>query len=217
MMERKVNMLLVTFLICIFIVSLLFVHKSPAEVPAKFTERARIIINYANEEAIRLNHDKIDTEHLLLGLVHEGQGIAARALEELGVSLERLETSIKSMIKEKGGKAKLPTQSLAFTRAANKVLQYAMEEAQKLEYDQVATEHILLGLVREEEGVANQVLHNLGLTQEKIYETVLNLLGAGAFQPAPETVKSKKNSKPDGICCSRPKLGFYFTMTCGKK
>ena len=124
MIERKDNMLLVTFLICIFTVSLLLAHKSPAEVPAKFTERARIIINYANEEAIRLNHDKIDTEHLLLGLVHEGQGIAARALEELGVSLERLETSIKSMIKEKRGKAKLPTQSLAFTRAASKVLQY---------------------------------------------------------------------------------------------
>lgn len=201
MMERKVKMLLVTLLAFIFTFSLLLAHKSLAEVPEKFTERARIIINYANEEAIRLNHDKIDTEHLLLGLVHEGQGIAARALEELGVSLERLETSIESMIKEKGGKAKLPTQSLAFTRAANQALQYAMEEAQKLEYDYVATEHILLGLVREKKGIASKTLADFGVTEEKIHSILkpISSIPVHRKAPSPAELKDSSNDTTESI------------------
>ena len=137
-------------------------------VPGRFTERARIIINYANEEAIRLNHDQIDTEHLLLGLVHEGQGIAARALQELDVNLERLEMEVKRMIKKTSIFTDKTRRPLGFAHAANQVLQYAMEEAQRLEYDHVGTEHILLGLIRERTGIAARALTNFGVTLEKI-------------------------------------------------
>jgi ATP-dependent Clp protease ATP-binding subunit ClpC len=151
-------------------------------VGGRFTERARIIINYASEEAIKLNHDQIDTEHLLLGLVHEGQGIAARALQELGVSLEKLETEVKKMVKK-------PTmfsdtrRSVDFSPAAKQVLQYAMEEAHRLEFDHVGTEHILLGLIREKNGIAGMALGKFGITLEKV-RRVLKYQPAGA-NPSP--------------------------------
>ena len=150
-------------------------------VPGRFTERARIIINYANEEAMRLNHDQIDTEHLLLGLVHEGQGIAARALQELGVSLDRLEMEVKRMIRKPRVLSDNIRRPLVFTRAANQVLQYSMEEAQKLEYDHVGTEHILLGLVREKNGIAAKSLANFGVTLEKVRKVLKPI----ASSPAP--------------------------------
>jgi ATP-dependent Clp protease ATP-binding subunit ClpC len=134
----------------------------------KFTERARIIIGYANEEARRLNHSQIDTEHLLLGLIHEGQGIAARALQDLGVDLERLEMEVMRMIKKPHMLTESIRQPPSFTRAADQVLRFSMEEAQRLEYDHVGTEHILLGLIREKNGIAARVLTGFGVTLEKI-------------------------------------------------
>jgi hypothetical protein len=164
-------------------------------VPGRFTERARIIINYANEEAMRLNHDQIDTEHLLLGLVREGQGIAARALQELGVSLDRLEMEVKKMIR----KPRVPSDKirgpLVFTRAANQVLQYSMEEAQKLEYDHVGTEHILLGLVREEDGIAARSLANLGVTEEKVREILRPTKPTSASKKAPSADDFRDGSR----------------------
>jgi ATP-dependent Clp protease ATP-binding subunit ClpA len=156
--------------------------------PARFTERARVIINYAKEEAIRLNHDQIDTEHLLLGLVHEGQGIAARALQELGVSLERLEMEVKRMIRKPHVLSDNVRGSLVFTRAANQVLQYSMEEAQKLEYDHVGTEHILLGLVREKNGIAARVLANFGVTLDKIRKVLRPIASAPAPRKAQRSI-----------------------------
>ncbi len=147
-------------------------------VPGRFTERARIIIDYANEEAVRFNSNQIDTEHLLLGLVHEGQGIAARALQELGVSLERLEMEVKRIMRKPHTLPDNSKRTLGFTHAANQVLQYAMEEAQRLEYDHVGTEHILLGLVRERNGVAAKALTNFGVTIEKMRKVLKPIASA---------------------------------------
>ncbi len=134
----------------------------------RFTERARIIFNYASEEALKLNHDQIDTEHLLLGLVREGQGIAARALQEgLNISLERLENEVKKLLKKPGTyvDARRP---LEYSPSAKQALQYAMEEAHRLQFDHVGTEHILIGLVREKNGIAARALANLGVDLNKI-------------------------------------------------
>jgi len=144
--------------------------------PARFTERARQIINYAHEEAIKLNHSQVDTEHLLLGLVREGlrdgQGIAAGALQDLGVRLDSLEIEVKKMIKKSHVLPDNTRRQLLFTRAANQVLQFSMEEAQRLEYDHVGTEHILLGLIRERTGIAARVLANFNVTLEKVRRIV---------------------------------------------
>lgn len=134
----------------------------------KFTERARLIIRYADEEARRLNHNQIDTEHLLLGLIHEGQGIAARALQELGVDLERLEMVVMRMIRKPNSMTDGIRQPASFTRAADQVLRYSMEEAQRLEYDHVGTEHILLGLIQEKNGIAARALNDFSVSLEKI-------------------------------------------------
>ena len=157
-------------------------------VPGRFTERARIIITYANEEAIRLKHDQVDTEHLLLGLVHEGQGIAAKALQELSVNLERLEMEVKRMMKKPHVLPDSPRRSLGFTDAANQVLQYAMEEARKLEYDHVGTEHILLGLLREKSGIAARVLANFGVTLERVRKVLKPIASTPAPRKAPRSI-----------------------------
>ncbi len=141
-------------------------------VPARFTERARQIINYAHEEAIKLNHNQVDTEHLLLGLVREGQGTAAEALQELGVGLDSLEMEVKKMIKKSHVLPDNTRRQLLFTRSANQVLQFSMEEAQRLEYDHVGTEHILLGLIREKNGIAARVLASFNVTLEKVRRIV---------------------------------------------
>ncbi len=145
-------------------------------VPARFTERARQIINYAHDEAIKLNHSQVDTEHLLLGLVREGmrdgQGIAVGALQELGVRLDSLEMEVKKMIKKSHVLPDNTRRQLLFTRSANQVLQFSMEEAQRLEYDHVGTEHILLGLIREKNGIAARVLASFNVTLEKVRRIV---------------------------------------------
>ncbi len=141
-------------------------------VPARFTERARQIINYAHEEAIKLNHNQVDTEHLLLGLVREGQGIAAEALQELGVGLDSLEMEVRKIIKKSDVPPDSTRRQLLFTRAANQVIQFSWEEAQRLGYDHVGTEHILLGLIRERNGIAARVLANFNVTLEKVRRIV---------------------------------------------
>jgi ATP-dependent Clp protease ATP-binding subunit ClpA len=141
-------------------------------VPARFTERARQIINYAHEEAIKLNHNQVDTEHLLLGLVREGQGTAAEALQELGVGLDSLEMEVRKMIKKSDVPPDSARRQLLFARAANQVLQFSMEEAQRLGCDHVGTEHILLGLIREKNGIAARVLASFNVTLEKVRRIV---------------------------------------------
>jgi ATP-dependent Clp protease ATP-binding subunit ClpC len=149
----------------------------------KFTERARRVIVLAQEEARMLSHNYIGTEHLLLGLIHEGEGVAARALASLGISLEDVRRNVEEMI-PRGQHA--PSGHIPFTPRAKKVLELSLRESQQLGHDYIGTEHILLGLIREGEGVAAQVLVELGADLNRVRQQVLQLLGAHARAASPE-------------------------------
>jgi ATP-dependent Clp protease ATP-binding subunit ClpA len=140
----------------------------------KFTDRARRVIVLAQEEARMLDHNYIGTEHLLLGLIHEGQGVAARALESLGVSLDAVRQNVEEII---GRGQEAPSGHIPFTPRAKKVLELSLRESQMLGHDYIGTEHILLGLIREGEGVAAQVLVMLGADLNRVRQQVLQLLG----------------------------------------
>jgi ATP-dependent Clp protease ATP-binding subunit ClpC len=140
----------------------------------KFTDRARRVIVLAQEEARLLSHDYIGTEHLLLGLIHEGKGVAARALESLGISLEDVRRQVEEIVPR--GQHEL-SGHIPFTPRAKKVLELSLRESQQLGHDYIGTEHILLGLIREGEGVAAQVLVSLGADLDRVRQQVLQLLG----------------------------------------
>src|SRR5438132_12300198 len=140
----------------------------------RFTDRARRVVVLAQEEARMLNHNYIGTEHILLGLVHEGKGVAAKALESLGISLEAVRQQVEEIIGQ--GKA-APTGHIPFTSRAKKALELSLPEALQLGHDYIGTEHILLGLIREGEGVGAQVLQVLGAGLEPTRQKVLQLLG----------------------------------------
>ena len=150
----------------------------------KFTEKASTVLSNANEEAIKHHHDHVDTEHLLLGLIHEEQGIAARALQGLGVDLERLGTEVRRRMRRSHVPSDAAKRQPVFTRAFTQVIQYAHEEAQKIDYDHVGTEHILLGLVREKNGIAARVLADFGITLVKVKD-ILKLSSVPATRKAP--------------------------------
>src|SRR3954471_23665080 len=143
----------------------------------RFTERAQRVILIAQEEAKRLNHDYVGTEHILLGLIALGEGVAAQVLANLGVDLRRVRWEIEKIVGT--GDNVMLLGEIPFTPRAKKVLEYAVEEAQHMGHSYVGTEHLLLGLIREEEGVAARVLENLGLRLDVVREEVLNLLGEG--------------------------------------
>jgi ATP-dependent Clp protease ATP-binding subunit ClpC len=147
----------------------------------RFTERAQRVILIAQEEAKRLNHDYVGTEHILLGLIALGEGVAAQVLANIGVDLRRVRSEIEKIVGT--GDNVMLLGELPFTPRAKKVLEYAVEEAQHMGHSYVGTEHLLLGLIREEEGVAARVLENLGLRLDVVREEVLNLLGEGGQQP----------------------------------
>ncbi|MFA6030020.1 MAG: ATP-dependent Clp protease ATP-binding subunit [Elusimicrobiota bacterium] len=147
----------------------------------RFTERAQRVILIAQEEAKRLNHDYVGTEHILLGLIALGEGVAAQVLANLGVDLRRVRAEIEKIVGT--GDNVMLLGEIPFTPRAKKVLEYAVEEAQHMGHSYVGTEHLLLGLIREEEGVAARVLENLGLRLDVVREEVLNLLGEGGQQP----------------------------------
>lgn len=140
----------------------------------RFTERAQKVLALAQEEALRLGHNNIGTEHILLGLVREGEGIAAKALQALGLSPDKIQKEVESLI----GRGQEMSQSIHYTPRAKKVTELAMDEARKLGHSYVGTEHILLGLIREGEGVAARVLNNLGVSLNKARQQVLQLLGS---------------------------------------
>jgi ATP-dependent Clp protease ATP-binding subunit ClpC len=141
----------------------------------RFTERARKVIALAREEAGRLGHDYIGTEHLLLGLIREGGGVAAAVLENLNVDLERVRLEVEKLVVIGGGTLTLG--EVPFTPRAKKVLELSVEEAQALSHNYIGTEHLLLGLIREGEGVAAKVLEMLGVKLDKAREITINLLG----------------------------------------
>ncbi|MDP3789706.1 MAG: Clp protease N-terminal domain-containing protein, partial [Candidatus Omnitrophota bacterium] len=142
----------------------------------RFTERARKVILLAKEEAKRFNHDYIGTEHILLGLVREGEGVAAAVLENLGLSSEKIRTEVEKLVQT--GPSTIISGDIPFTPKAKKVMELAMDEAVSLGHNYVGTEHLLLGLLREGEGVASQVLINLGLDLNKVRNEVMRLLGS---------------------------------------
>ncbi len=143
----------------------------------RFTDRARKVMALANQEAQRFNHEYIGTEHILLGLVKEGSGVGANVLKNLDVDLRKVRLEVEKLVKS--GPDMVTMGKLPQTPRAKKVIEYAIEEARNLNHNYVGTEHLLLGLLREHEGVAAQVLMNLGLKLEDVREEVLNLLGAG--------------------------------------
>jgi ATP-dependent Clp protease ATP-binding subunit ClpC len=140
----------------------------------RFTERAQKVLALAQEEAIRLGHNNIGTEHILLGLTREGEGIAAKALYGLGLGSEKIQKEVENLI----GKGQDASQTIHYTPRAKKVIELSMDEARKLGHSYVGTEHILLGLIREGEGVAARVLNNLGVSLNKARQQVLQLLGS---------------------------------------
>jgi len=143
----------------------------------RFTDRARKVMALANQEAQRFNHEYIGTEHILLGLVKEGSGVGATVLKNLDVDIKKLRLEVEKLVKS--GPDMVTMGKLPQTPRAKKVIEYAIEEARALNHNYVGTEHILLGLLRESEGIAAQVLMNLGLKLEDVRQEVLNLLGAG--------------------------------------
>ncbi|MEZ6046037.1 MAG: ATP-dependent Clp protease ATP-binding subunit [Planctomycetaceae bacterium] len=143
----------------------------------RFTDRARKVMQLANQEAQRFNHEYIGTEHILLGLVKEGSGVAANVLKNLDADLRKIRLEVEKIVQS--GPDMVTMGKLPQTPRAKKVIEYAMEEARNLNHNYVGTEHLLLGLLREQEGVAAQVLMNLGLKLEDVREEVLNLLGHG--------------------------------------
>ncbi len=140
----------------------------------RFTERAQKVLALAQEEAIRLGHNNIGTEHILLGLVREGEGIAAKALYALGLGSDKIQKEVENLI----GRGQDVSQTIHYTPRAKKVIELSMDEARKLGHSYVGTEHILLGLIREGEGVAARVLNNLGVSLNKARQQVLQLLGS---------------------------------------
>ncbi|MDM7915570.1 MAG: Clp protease N-terminal domain-containing protein, partial [Candidatus Eisenbacteria bacterium] len=141
----------------------------------KFTERVRKVIFLAREEASRLQHDSIGTEHLLLGLLREGEGIAATVLNNLGLDLDLIRQRVESLVAQTGGT--LTIGEIPFTSNAKRVLELAVDEARQLQHNYIGTEHLLLGLIREGEGVAAKVLTDMGVDRKKVRDETLKLLG----------------------------------------
>src|SRR2546421_1930137 len=173
----------------------------------RFTDRARKVMQLANQEAQRFNHEYIGTEHILLGLVKEGSGVAANVLKNLDIDLRKIRLEVEKIVQHGPGGEQVVMGRLPHTPRAKKVIDYSVEEARNLNHNYVGTEHLLLGLLREQEGVAAQVLMNLGLKLEDVREEVLNLLGhnmpneseAGGGGGGGERAASKGKSKTPAL------------------
>jgi ATP-dependent Clp protease ATP-binding subunit ClpC len=175
-----------------------------------FTDRVRKVLAMAREEAIRLQHDYVGTEHILLGLIREGEGVAAAVLNNLAVDLEQVQEKVEESVRR--GKATIALGELPYTSRAKKVLEFAMAEARELNHSYVGTEHLLLGLLREEKGIAAEVLGQLGVSLEDARRETLKLLGSepSAAQPAasgniggtsaPKGEKKSKTPALDHFC-----------------
>ncbi|MGH7538379.1 MAG: ATP-dependent Clp protease ATP-binding subunit [Gemmatimonadales bacterium] len=175
-----------------------------------FTDRVRKVLQMAREEAARLHHEYVGTEHILLGLIREGEGVAAAVLTNLNVDLEEIQQKIEETVK-KGKAAAAAGPDLPYTSRAKKVLELAMSEARELNHSYVGTEHLLLGLLREEKGIAAQVLTDAGVNLEQARAETLRLLGsempstapaggAGAPAPSPKSEKKSKTPALDHFC-----------------
>jgi len=216
---------------------------------AKLTDRAHLVIVFARDEAVRLNHSYIGTEHLLLGLVREGEGVAGFVLHRLGVDLvqirervefiirrrvpeENLASTLKATAKETADVliGKKPYESLGLTPRARKVIELAIEEAQRLDHVKTGTEHLLLGMLREGEGIASRVLDEMGLSLDYVRDVTLNFLNTMTKKQAEETASPLAIPEeasvlvPEGteardcvICSARNPLYFRFCFNCGRQ
>ncbi|MBI5418008.1 ATP-dependent Clp protease ATP-binding subunit [Candidatus Poribacteria bacterium] len=140
-----------------------------------FTQRAKKVLNMARKEAMKLNHDYVETEHVLLGLVSDGEGIAAITLQNLGIDMESVKIEVEEMVVY--GSSVLSIGEKPFSPAARKAIELAANEARNLGHNYIGTEHLLLGLIKEEEGIANKVLQNLGATYDKVEKEIMHILG----------------------------------------
>ncbi|MDX1578839.1 MAG: Clp protease N-terminal domain-containing protein, partial [Gemmatimonadota bacterium] len=159
-----------------------------------FTDRVRKVLAMAREEAIRLQHDYVGTEHILLGLIREGEGVAAAVLSNLAADLDELNRLVEENVRE--GKSASTIGELPYTSRAKKVLEYAMAEARELNHSYVGTEHLLLGLLREEKGLASKVLGELGIGLDEARAETLKLLGTD--MPAEGPPNGEASSEPSG-------------------
>jgi ATP-dependent Clp protease ATP-binding subunit ClpC len=162
----------------------------------RFTDRGRRVVVLAQEEARLLNHIYIDTEHLLLGLIHEGEGVAAQVLAELSISLEAVRAQVEEII---GQGERAPTGHIPFTPRAKKVLELSLREALQLGHNYIGTEHILLGLIREGEGVAAQVLVKLGGDLWRVRQQVIQVLSGSAGMEAGARTRLVPMTVPDDL------------------
>jgi ATP-dependent Clp protease ATP-binding subunit ClpC len=168
----------------------------------RFTDRARRVVVLAQEEARMLNHNYIGTEHILLGLIHEGEGVAAKALESLGISLEGVREQVEEII---GQGQTAPAGHIPFTPRAKKVLELSLREALQLGHNYIGTEHILLGLIREGEGVAAQVLQKLGADLNRVRTQVIQLLSGYAGGESGQTGGQPSKAGVSGGSADDPK------------
>jgi ATP-dependent Clp protease ATP-binding subunit ClpC len=166
----------------------------------RFTDRAKKVMNLARQEAQRFNHEYLGTEHILLGLVQEGSGVAANVLKNMSIDLNKIRAEVEKIVKT--GPSMVTMGQLPFTPRAKKVLELSMEEASNLGHNYIGTEHLLLGLIKENEGIAAQVLMNLGVKLEDVREEVLDFLGADREeeeeeegQPSSEPAQAQSNAK----------------------
>src|SRR5262245_820426 len=159
----------------------------------RFTDRARKVMQLANQEAQRFNHEYIGTEHILLGLAKEGSGVAANVLQNLDIDLRRIRQEVEKIVQP--GPDEVELNKMPPTPRAKKEIEYAIEEARALAHNYVGTEHLLLGLLREEEGVGAQVLKNLGVRLEQIRQEVLALLGHGVDPVTPKKALAPQLTK----------------------
>ena len=170
----------------------------------RFTDRARRVAVLAQEEARMLHHNYIGTEHILLGLIREGGGVAAKALESLGISLEAVRQQVEGIICQ-GQQA--PSGHIPFTPRAKKVLELSLREALQLGHNYIGTEHILLGLIREGEGVAAQVLVKLGADPSRVRQQVNQLLAWLSGQGAGRGSRAVRRRRPPLRLCSTSSAG----------
>ena len=166
----------------------------------RFTDRARRVVVLAQEEARMLNHNYIGTEHILLGLIHEGEGVAAKALESLGISLDAVRQQVEEII---GQGQQAPSGHIPFTPRAKKVLELSLREALQLGHNYIGTEHILLGLIREGEGVAARALESLGISQEAVRRQVQEMIGQGQQAPSGQIPFSPAPRRSWSSLCAR--------------
>ncbi len=159
----------------------------------RFTDRSRRVVVLAQEEARMLNHDYVGTEHILLGLIREDGGVAAQALESLGISEEAARQQVEEIVGR--GQQDPPRGHVPFTRRAKKTLQLSLREAIALGHAYIGTEHILLGLVREDDGVAVRVLNGLGVDPNRVRQQVIQLVSARRIQQEPETGRAAGRGK----------------------